>query len=125
METDGGLKIFVNGEEIDLDLGDIKKMLHEHAGELEGHLSMLELDDLNIEKMMKGANMLVGEFGPKDAEFFVQKELSAPPKVMIGITMDDISPRPGLPPQARSQDRHHDPNSRGRPARRHGRPASL
>ncbi|MFG0252449.1 MAG: PDZ domain-containing protein, partial [Phycisphaerales bacterium JB038] len=69
----------------------IKKMLHEHAGDLEGHLSMIELDDLNIEKMMKGANMLIGEYAP-EGEFAIKTQLAVQPKVMIGITMDDIGP---------------------------------
>jgi hypothetical protein len=80
IESDGGLQIFVNGEAIDLNLGDIKKMLHQHAGELEGHLSMIELDDLNIEKMMKGANMLVGEFAPQGAEFLSRRNWPCNPR---------------------------------------------
>ncbi len=91
------LKIVIDGEEFVVGLDDVRRMLKEHGEHVGEHLGEhLELlKETDLAELKQHANLLlenVVRFAPETNTYTVQTELKSPPKVMIGITMDQVGP---------------------------------
>lgn len=89
----GKMKVVIDGETFEIDLSRMRGLLEEHGAKLEEQLSHLER--IELPQLGKHAEGLVGnyfQFDPQTKEYTVSVAPVAPPKVMIGITMDDVGP---------------------------------